>query len=301
MAEASIPVDLLNPGQVFACLGFLEFANELIGKSEATFDWRDRENCRFWLRSPGDKNPFAIATSFLSRAKAHAQKPEDSLNSAMKWGVGEDEVIRGDVFPFPDPPSPATLPTVLEGSLEEDEGPTRRIVLDHWGDDTQRDNVKFWAGAGGYPGAARARDALELIRKHGATTDPFSVSAVQSSSFSFDWRRDYIPLEIGFSLNRHDKIATLGYPFVELLAAYGLTHARPKRLERRNPLDYRYCVIGSGDNRDIGSFYGAPLIRSVLGGTDLPFECRSFRMKLGWPGKEGQARAITTVIEETIS
>ena len=24
MAEASIPVDLLNPGQVFACLGFLE-------------------------------------------------------------------------------------------------------------------------------------------------------------------------------------------------------------------------------------------------------------------------------------
>ena len=30
MAQASIPVDLLNPGQVFACLGFLETANHLL-------------------------------------------------------------------------------------------------------------------------------------------------------------------------------------------------------------------------------------------------------------------------------
>ena len=31
MAEASIPTDLFNPGQVFACMGFLEAADVLIG------------------------------------------------------------------------------------------------------------------------------------------------------------------------------------------------------------------------------------------------------------------------------
>ena len=71
--------------------------------------------------------------------------------------------------------------------------------------------------------------------------------------------------------------------------------------ERRNPLDYRYSVIGVGPGAsDLEPFYPPNLIRSVLGGTTLPFEHRSFRMRLGWPGKEGQARAITTVTEEAI-
>jgi hypothetical protein len=36
MAEASIPVDLLNPGQVFACLGFMEAADILLGDAEGS-------------------------------------------------------------------------------------------------------------------------------------------------------------------------------------------------------------------------------------------------------------------------
>jgi hypothetical protein len=32
MAEASIPVDLLNPGQVFACLGFMEAAEPALAR-----------------------------------------------------------------------------------------------------------------------------------------------------------------------------------------------------------------------------------------------------------------------------
>jgi len=38
MAEASIPVDLFNPGQVFACLGFLETTDVLLGNAEGGFD-----------------------------------------------------------------------------------------------------------------------------------------------------------------------------------------------------------------------------------------------------------------------
>lgn len=38
MTEASIPVDLLNPGQVFACIGFLEAADVLLGEAMGVFD-----------------------------------------------------------------------------------------------------------------------------------------------------------------------------------------------------------------------------------------------------------------------
>jgi CRISPR-associated protein Csb3 len=41
MTTASIPVDLINPGQVFACLGFLEIADELLGNAEGGFNWSD--------------------------------------------------------------------------------------------------------------------------------------------------------------------------------------------------------------------------------------------------------------------
>lgn len=34
MGKATIPVDLLNPGQVFACLGFLEAAETLCGPAK---------------------------------------------------------------------------------------------------------------------------------------------------------------------------------------------------------------------------------------------------------------------------
>jgi CRISPR-associated protein Csb3 len=60
MAEASIPVDLFNPGQVFACLGFLEGAQLLLGDAEGGFDWSDSEQVRFRLNTAGAENPFAV-------------------------------------------------------------------------------------------------------------------------------------------------------------------------------------------------------------------------------------------------
>jgi len=172
------------------------------------------------------------------------------------------------------------------------------ITIDYWGDEsvrTGRDNAKFWAGAGGYPGAALAKDALELIRhcKGDLASDPFNVPARQSSSFRFDWRRDYVPLDIGFSLNAHsgERFCTVGYPIVEILAAIGLTHARPKREDK---LRYIYAVIsGTGPAELLDPI----LLRAALGGADLPFQQRFFRMRLDWPGQENQARCITTVEE----
>jgi CRISPR-associated protein Csx14 len=181
------------------------------------------------------------------------------------------------------------------------------VIISSWGEanvpnalGTQRDNAKFWAGAGGYPGVGLLRDALDAARPHmpSARPDPFNVSAPQSSSFRFDWRRDYIPIDIGFSLNEHPQIQPRGYPIVEVLAAVGLSHARPDRLRK---LAYRYAVAGRSDRaaRETESLLPAPLVRAALGVAALPFPTRTFAMHLDWPGQENQARCITTVHEET--
>lgn len=298
MAEASIPVDLLNPGQVFACIGFVEVADVLLGDAEGTFDWSVTGDIRFRIRATGEASPVRSVLEFLERAEARAVAVEDSPSCARwntSWGPRPSTRAREAGYPFPDPPSPATLVCLLSDG-------THSVALDHWGDATERDNVKFWAGSGGYPGAALARDALALLRGRAvvAADDPFSFSAPQTSSFRLDWRRDYIPIDAGFSLNAHSDIAALGYPIVELLAAIGLTHARPYRPDPRDKLVYEYAVIGR-DRADDGVWFGPSILRAALGGAPFPFAMRRFRMQLGWPAKEGQARSITTVTEETIA
>lgn len=285
-APAEIPVDLLNPGQVFACLGFLEAADILLGEAEGGFVWRGGP-ARFLLRAKGAANPFGAIIDFLMKAQARALAPEGSRNSTEKWDVETLRLRPGDAFPFPDPSSPATLPALV------DDG-ERNIVIDYWGDATRRDNVKFWAGAGGYPGAALARDALRLVQS-GMTIDvgdPFAAAAPQSSSFRLDWRRDYIPLDAGFSPNDHAGLTMIGYPLVELLAAIGLTHARPQRIDK---LTYRYGAVTLDDPPHC---VDPVFLRAALGCAPLPFRRRSFLMRLGWPGQENQARSITHV-EET--
>lgn len=288
MADATIPVDLFNPGQVFACLGFLEAADILLGDAEGGFDWSDEADVKFRLSAKGEENPVAVVLGFLAKAEVRSLSPPGSQQSTDKWQVETIPSAPGDPFPYPEPSSPATLPAIL--SVQN----TPPIQIDHWGDATRRDNVKFWAGAGGYPGAALARDALELIRGQGAQAveRPFSLSAMQSSSFRFDWRRDYIPIDVGFSPNAHGTIDMIGYPLVEILAAIGLGNARPERIEK---LAYCYGVIEAREDRLL---FAPPLLRAALGCADLPFPRRTFQMRLGWPGQENQARCIIDVIEE---
>jgi CRISPR-associated protein Csb3 len=289
MAEASIPVDLLNPGQVFACLGFMEAAEILCGPCEGRFEYGDSHSAaHFVIRVDKSRDPVSEALRFLVSAQAEAVAPFNSNLSTAKWNVAT--LRREDtVFPCAVLDSPAALPMLLTGGKHS-------IPIEHWADGSDRDNVKFWAGAAGYPGAALARDALDLVRDLGdnelavAAADPFSVSAPQTSSFRFDWRRDYIPLEVGFSPNEHGNIAMVGYPFVELLAAIGMQNARPARIEARNKLAYRYGVSSA--------MLPTVFVRAVLGAESLGFPIRLFRMRLGWPGQEGQARCIIDAQEE---
>lgn len=293
MAEATIPVDLFNPGQVFACLGFVEAAEALLGDVEGAFDWSEPEATKFHIRAAGDANPVTEVLRFVAEARITALSPSHSSLDTAKWNVSTEAPDKEDSFPFPTPDSPATLPLVMRRGGET-------IVVDHWGDATRRDNVKFWAGSGGYPGVALARDAQALLpaAPENVAGDPFAFQAIQTSSFRFDWRRDYVPLDAGFSPNDHGSIVMTGYPAVELLAAVGMSNARPARSDPRDKLTYRYAVPGLVD----GALYPPALLRAALGAgavfvPGLPL--RRFRMLLNWPGQEGQARAITEVAEET--
>jgi CRISPR-associated protein Csb3 len=299
MAAATIPVDLRNPGQAFACLGLMEAAETLCGPCEGGFGYQVSETQTvFTVRMEGADNPILAVLRFLTQAEAKAIAPEGSRLSTSKWDVVtispiEIEQAR-DVFPSPEPDSPAALPIVLTDGRS-------RIPIEHWVDAPAagRDNAKFWAGLSGYPGAALARDALHAIKGLGnnalaaAVADPFAVEALQSSSFRFDWRRDYIPLDAGFSPNKQDSVRMVGYPVVELLAAIGLQNARPNRPDRRDKLTYRYGVSNV--------LLPTVFVRAILGTESLGFPMRVFRMRLGWPGQEGQARCVIDAQEEPVS
>ena len=300
MAEETIPVDLLNPGQVFACLGFLEAAEIILGNARGGFDWTDEADIRFRLRADGDDNPFEQVLMFLRDAEVTSRSAAALGLNTEKWNVPTTQFSDETPLPFSPPVSPATLTAVLSIGDSDHPFSRKQIELTYWGDHLStsgRDNVKFWAGAAGYPGAGLARDMRDSVADEiiAANADPFSLTAELSNSFRLDWRRDYIAIDIGFSLNAHntDRFKATGYPLVEILAAIGLTHARPEFHEK---LHYCYGVLGVGRDSELFEPF---FLRASLSAPDLPFPQRTFSMNLGWPGKEGQARCITNVFEET--
>lgn len=301
MATASIPVDLFNPGQVFGCVGLLELSETLIGTTRAAFDWRDPRDTRFVLESFDEANPVEEGLRFLASAEVEALAPPEGNLDTEKWKVPTRRTTPDQGYPVPPPSSPAALPAVLRAHGVV-------VTLSSWGEanlpdriTTGRDNVKFWAGMAGYPGVGLVRDALDAARNEldSATAQPFDLSVPMSSGFRFDWRSDYIPIDIGFSLNNHGKMQTRAYPIVELLAAIGLSHARPRRVTK---LEYRYGVVGIESHaEDDKGRLPAAFVRAGLGTAPLPFPQRTFTMHLDWPGQENQARCITQVLEENAS
>ncbi len=290
MPEATIPVDLRNPGQVFACIGFAETCEAVFGdRCEMRFNYEGHETattCSFFAERLAD--PIFSALEFFREAKVTTVLPVGHVStreplSTKKWDVPE---VGGEpnFSPSAIPLTPATLPIEIRRDAAY-------VRVSHWADGpgSGRDNVKFWAGAGGYPGSAIARDMLASIAtipvhdlKRWAI-EPFSLSGPMTGGFRFDWRRDYIPLDAGFSPNSHQKISMVGFPITELLAAVGLQYARPVRVNR-DKLRYRYAVSSTR--------LPLSLIRPILGDADLGFPKRTFTMVLGWPGQAGQARCI---------
>ena len=104
MAEASFPVDVLNPGQVFACLGFLEAADALVGDAEGGFDWSDTSKVLFALSAKGQQNPVGAVLEFLATEAPRSWGPIGYSDLLPKKGeiVAEADATDDDQNEFED-------------------------------------------------------------------------------------------------------------------------------------------------------------------------------------------------------
>lgn len=288
----SIPVDVFNPAQVFACYGLMELAELLNGDVRCGFVGDEfLIDAASIHDQAGPRDPIPRALAFLGGASVTAVLPQGCDEAGLSWKKMASERLPDATYPSTLPAKPAKLVARLRNPIF----PTIVVDVDHWAEEearTQRDAVKFWAGAGGLPGVVMLETALDLVREdlRAGVTDPLNLQRPQSSSFRFDWRAGYVPMDIGWSLNNHSNTKNGGYPLVDVLAAIGLASARPLRPVRRDKLTYRYGVLE-------GEGHHPMFLRASLGSGLEGFARRSFEIQLGWPGKEGQARSIVNVVE----
>ena len=245
MAESSIPVDIFNPGQVFACLGFLEAADVLCGDAEGEFDWNDEVEVNFHLRSDGDENPFAMVLGFLAQAEVKALapkawRPKKELAKASDLERLEEELCRqqeSEVFPCASPDKSSAMPIQIFNS-------NKSITLGHWADGSSRNEFKLYAGNRSALKIATAMTGeiahLWREKKDELIERPFDVTTPMGGSFNFDPRGAWTTIDAGYSPN-NQKHQVEASPVVELMAAWGLENARPEEFEIRK---VRYAVWG---------------------------------------------------------
>jgi hypothetical protein len=217
MAEASIPVNLFNPGQVFACLGFLEAADVLLGDAEGGFDWSDEALVRFMMRTAGDENPFAVVLKFLAEAEVRRCAPIGYTDLPLKKkalkedddddeeGSPADEDLRlSECFPDPER-DPMKLRMKLPIRLEHR---NQSFDLCHWADGSRRNDFKLYAGNRSAYGIACAmlrgtrkkptkKQTVGTLKTKGIaslwneqqdelTAKPFDVLTLMGGRFNFD-------------------------------------------------------------------------------------------------------------------
>ena len=187
MGAYSIPVDLFNPGQVLACLGFLEAIDVLQGDAEGGFDWSDAGNTKFALRATGDGNPFETVLEFLAEAEpkrwgpvGYADPPpkkhKDDANKDNE--SGEDGAEETTVAPMLEltPTFPARQGDHMALPIRFGGGNRPVVELGHWTDGSSRENFKLYAGNRRI--ASRARCSKACVRKQPESKRPMGSPAI---------------------------------------------------------------------------------------------------------------------------
>lgn len=290
MAEHAVPVDLFNPGQVFACLGFLEAADVLLGDAEGGFDWRDETNTKFILSGVGERNPFEVVLEFLAEAEPKRWGPIGYADPPPKKGRQSDNDDGDASQDIEDTEGESVAPSLELSEVfcakEGDRmslpirfgGGNRPVVeLGHWADGSSRESFKLYAGNRSADRIAHAmlKRVLRLWEtSRGALIErPFHVLAPMGGSFNFDPRGAWTAIGAGYSLN-NQKHAIESSPVVEFLAAWGLEHARPDEFETRQ---VRYATWGA--------LLPAILARTALTGAVSSLPMKRFRFELDLSGK----------------
>lgn len=305
MAASRIPVDLFNPGQVFACLGFMELADTLLGDAEAGFDWSDAKQALFQLTAAGDKTPVEAVLEFLADATVERVAPVGYVEPPKKKSKSEDDDEEDDddsddyeasvssakefAATFPAREADAlSLPVRLsvQGKVVE---------VSHWADGSDRNTFKLYSGNRPAERIAHAmlKGTLEKSRKNHTVGDlkykglehlwkewraelvakPFDVLTPIRGSFNFDPRGAWTALDAGYSPNTQ-KHGVTASPLVHLLAACGLEHTRPVEFGIRQ---VRYSVWSE--------LLPAALARAAFQGSIPSLSTRQFRFELALSGK----------------
>ena len=263
MAEHSIAVDLFNPGQVFACLGFLEAADVLCGEAQGSFhDWDNNSAAKFRLSAGGDEDPFEAVLGFLAKEakiqrvapRGYVDPPTKKNKKASSKTNDEDGAVSETETANP----PEETETFMARKADKMTLPIRFgggnrpvIELDHWADGSSRDTFKLYSGsrsadkiARGMLNGVRAKPTKKQKHKrqlgtlqkkgieqlfdedrNGLISDPFRVTPM-GGSFNFDPRGAWTAIDAGYSPNTQNHTVTAS-PVVEFLAAWGLQNTRP--------------------------------------------------------------------------
>lgn len=296
MREQSIPVDLFNPGQVFACIGFLEVADVLLNDAVGGFDWSDEGDVRFCLQSSGEENPFEVALRCVCDAEVNWLSPSaairerDGGNTLLELGVSGS--LR---------PSAADLPAEMVATRG---GVSHHIRFGYWSDGSTRFSTTFKKSTNGASAHVRFRNGILAIREIiersdlDAVSRPFHISSRTQSLFRLDPRGSADPLTAGFSADRLRKggieMRFATYPICEVFAVIGLEHARPAREDRGR---FRYHVWGKNNASTERALLPPMLARAALGQRLSFAESRAFIVE-HQEVKRGGDREIIAVREE---
>jgi len=272
MAESIIPVDLFNPGQVFACLGFMELADVLLGEAEAGFDWTEPSQPRFHLSVPSDQEPVPFVLKFITSSTVIPVAPLGYITPKKKNKNGKNN--NDGNYTSDHDTEVCSEHTKLEHSdtfsaskADEMSLPVRFynsdnnfIELTHWADGSSRASFKLYSGnraaahiinsmlhgvrekpgKNKHQGKIKYKGIAQLLRENPEMfmERPFDILTPIGGSFNFDSRGAWNALDAGYSPNtqKHGVVAS---PLVHLLAACGLENTRPVELANHQ---IRYCV-----------------------------------------------------------
>jgi len=212
---------------------------------------------------------------------ANADDPEDGADNAGRRV--------SPVFPSGEGDRNA-LPIQLIGADE------RRITVSHWADGSSREPFKLYSGNRSARLIAsnmmEALRSLWIARRTSLLAAPFDAVMPIKGKFNFDPRAGWTGIDAGYSpkTQGHGVEAS---PVVEMLAAIGLEHARP-RVFVTNDAELRKNLYRKGTYVVWGQSLPPPLARAVLAGAALKVPVRTFNFSIRASGKN----KITTFAQE---
>ena len=209
----TIPVDLTNPGQFFACCGLLELADRLWPGADGWFT-----DVTFSISSEGISCDLFSILKALAAATIEPVDHDDNA-SAIRLGLGEVSIL-------------------LDWWRDEAAGGQR---------------LKTWAGRQSGPQIFSLMTAKITEAAGAGSGNPLDFSAAvfeikdgktkkkTISPFYFDSRRASTSLDAGFSADEQ-QMSVREYPVVESLAMIGMQRFRPRADEATSPRSFLYTA-----------------------------------------------------------